>query len=211
MNTYDLINALARAEEPVRPAPVATRFVMVVVGGFSIGLALLLTTMGVRPNIGVALPVVLMKAAFSAVFAMVGVAAVLRLVRPGAGGASRVLAALVLMGAAVAIGVTALLGEAPEQRFYALTYGGFPLCVVLIPLFGAPSAALMVWVARDFAPTRLAMTGAAIGAASGGVGAMVYAMYCPLDAVIFVSVWYAIAIALSAAIGAVAASRLLRW
>ncbi|MBL8531151.1 MAG: DUF1109 family protein, partial [Hyphomonadaceae bacterium] len=62
-----------------------------------------------------------------------------------------------------------------------------------------------------FAPTRLALAGAAIGAISGGVGAMAYAMYCPTDSVAFVTTWYSLAIALCAAIGAGVGSRLLRW
>jgi hypothetical protein len=64
---------------------------------------------------------------------------------------------------------------------------------------------------RAFAPTRLMLTGAAIGALSGGVAAMAYAMYCPTDSVAFVTTWYALAIAVCAALGAVVGSRFLRW
>lgn len=211
MKTDDLIDALARGEDPPQRAHAMPRLALALGGGFVIGLVLLVASIGFRPNIGVVLPVVLVKTMFSAVFAITGAAAVMRLVRPGAGGRGRLLASVVLIGSAIAIGLLSLIGEAPSERFHALTYGVFPLCLVLIPLFGAPTAALLVWFARDLAPTRLAMTGAAIGAAAGGVGAMVYAMYCPLDGVAFVSVWYATAIALSSAIGAVIVARFLRW
>ena len=55
------------------------------------------------------------------------------------------------------------------------------------------------------------MTGAAIGALSGGVSAMAYAMYCPTDSVAFVTTWYTLAIAVCAALGALVGSRFLRW
>ena len=40
---------------------------------------------------------------------------------------------------------------------------------------------------------------------------MAYAMYCPTDSVAFVTTWYALAIAVCAALGALLGSRLLRW
>ena len=89
--------------------------------------------------------------------------------------------------------------------------GAFPWCIVTIPLLAAPTAALLGWFVRDLAPTRLAMTGAALGAVSGGIGAMAYAMYCPVDSMPFVVTWYAVAIAFCAVIGAVLGARLLRW
>jgi hypothetical protein len=82
---------------------------------------------------------------------------------------------------------------------------------VLIPILATPTAVGLVMLVRTFAPTRLTMAGAAIGAAAGGVGAMVYARYCPVDSMAFVATWYALAIALCAAIGSVVASRFLRW
>eukprot|EP01035_Chromulina_nebulosa_P066711 gene66711-biopygen48978 len=63
---------------------------------------------------------------------------------------------------------------------------------------------------REAAPTRLALAGAAIGALSGGVGAMVYAMFCSVDSVAFVTIWYVVGIGLAAAIGAMVGARLLR-
>lgn len=211
MKTEDLIDVLARGEGAAARPNIAPRLAVAVGGGLVIGLGLLLASIGFRPDIGVELPIVLAKTVFSAVFAIIGVAAVMRLARPGAGGRGRFIAALTLVGAAVSVGLVALIGEAPGQRFHALTGGVFPWCLVLIPTFGAPTAALLVWFARGLAPTRLAMTGAAIGAAAGGVGAMVYAMYCPIDGFSFVAVWYALSIALSAALGAILVARFLRW
>jgi len=113
--------------------------------------------------------------------------------------------------ASLLVAAAALMGEKPEARLHAWMGGSFPWCLVLIPLLATPTAVGLVMLVRSLAPTRLTTTGAAIGAASGGVGAMVYAMYCPVDSVAFVTTWYALAIGLCAAIGAVVASRFLRW
>jgi hypothetical protein len=211
MKTDQLIEALARGDGPVKPISPARKLVPAIAIGMGLGLALLAATVGLRADIGVNLPIVLAKAAFSGAFAMVGVLALMRLARPGAPFKAQLRFAIALLAAALAVGAIALIGEAPERRFFALTRGGFPWCLVLIPAFGAPAAAALAWFVRDLAPTRLTITGAAIGAAAGGVGAMVYAMYCPIDGVAFVSIWYALAIALSSALGALFTSRLLRW
>jgi hypothetical protein len=103
------------------------------------------------------------------------------------------------------------MGEMPENRMQAWTGGAFPWCLVLIPLLATPTAALLVWTLRAFAPTRLTLMGAAVGGLSGGVGAMAYAMYCPVDSVAFVVTWYSLGIAIAAALGALIGPRLLRW
>jgi hypothetical protein len=211
MNTEQLIDVLARREAAVKPAAAGPRFAAAAAIGVGIGLILLVGTIGFRQDLGVSLPMVFAKAGFSGAFAAAGAAALMRLVRPGVGLQGRLLWLAAAFVAALGLGGLALLGEAPEQRLMALTYGGFPWCLVLIPAFGAPAAAALAWFARSLAPTRLTVTGAAIGAAAGGFGAMIYAMYCPIDGIAFVTIWYGLAIALSAALGAVFSGWLLRW
>jgi hypothetical protein len=118
---------------------------------------------------------------------------------------------MLVIGSAVAIGLITLMATEPGQRFAAFTGGGFPWCIILIPLCGLPTALLLVWAMREAAPTRLALAGAAIGALSGGVGAMVYAMFCSVDSVSFVTIWYVVGIGLASALGALVGVRLLRW
>jgi hypothetical protein len=64
---------------------------------------------------------------------------------------------------------------------------------------------------KDAAPTRLALAGAGIGALSGGIGAMVYSMFCPIDSVAFVTIWYVVGIGIASALGAFVGVKLLRW
>ncbi|MFZ4601389.1 MAG: NrsF family protein [Caulobacterales bacterium] len=211
MKTDDLIDALSRNLEPAPPPKTAGPLLAALGVGLAIGATLLVLFIGVRPDIGVAMWPVLAKAGFSALFAAVAIPLVLRFARPGAGGGQlwRLLVGLVLVSLVIA--AVALMGERPEARMRAWMGGMFPWCLVLIPILATPTAVGLVMLVRAFAPTRLTMAGAAIGAASGGVGAMVYAMYCPVDSMAFVATWYALAIALCAAIGSVVASRFLRW
>jgi hypothetical protein len=211
MKTERLIELLARGVEPAeRPAWLQRLALTLLVGGVA-GALLLAIGFGVRPDIGAAPMPVLGKAMFSAAAAAVMLPLLVRLMRPGRPLQWRLGAVAAFVALAALATCVALLGEAPGERLAAWTGGGFPWCLVLVPLLGAPTAALLVWLMRGFAPTQLTLTGAAIGALSGGIGAMAYSMYCPVDSVAFVTTWYVIAIGLSAALGAVIGARLLRW
>ena len=211
MKTDQLIDMLARGVEPAERPRWARRLALSLALGLAAAVALLVTALKVRPDIGVAPMPVMMKAMFSAAAAAVVLPLVARLMRPGRPLGWRIGAVLVFVGLAALATCVALLGAAPGERMAAWTSGGFPWCLVLVPILGAPTAVLLLWLLRAAAPTRLTLTGAAIGALSGGVGAIAYSMYCPVDSAAFVTTWYVLAIALSAALGALIGTRLLRW
>ena len=211
MKTEHLIDMLARGVEPAERPRWARRLALTLLAGLAISVGLVVLGFGVRADIGAARMPIMMKAMFSAAAAAAMLPLAVRLMRPGRPLGWRVGAILVFVGVCAFATWVALMGEAPERRLDAWLGGGFPWCLVLVPLLAAPSAALLVWLMRAFAPTQLTLTGAAIGALSGGVGAMAYSMYCPIDSVAFVTTWYVVAIALCAALGAVIGSRLLRW
>jgi hypothetical protein len=211
MKTDDLIDMLARNVEPAERPKWRMRMMLTLLGGLVIALALVITFMGMRPDIGTATWAVLLKAAFSAAAAATILPLAMRLMRPGAPIGWRLAAVLIFAGVSLLAAFIALMGMPSEARIHAWMGGGFPWCIVLIPLLAAPAAALMVWLARSLAPTRLTLSGAAIGGLSGGLGAIAYAMYCPVDSVAFVTTWYVVAIAICAAHGAVIGSKLLRW
>lgn len=211
MKTDDLINMLAQNVEPMERPRWARRMAMTLVLGLIAAGLLVLAVFGMRPNIGTSMSWVLIKAAFSALAAAVMLPLVMRLMRPGRPLGWRVGAALVFVAICALVTFIALMGQPTEARMHAWTGGFFPWCIIFIPLLAAPTAAGLVWVMRGLAPTRLTLSGAAIGALSGGVGAMAYAMYCPVDSVAFVTTWYVVAIAICAALGAVIGARLLRW
>lgn len=215
MTTDELIATLARAPEPARPARFTMRVGIALVCGLALGLILLKVTFGFRPDIGVAAPIVAIKAGLSALIATFAGGLAMTLARPLSGGTRQVKRAagplVTLAFACLAIGAITLFSTSPGQRFEAFTGGGFPFCLVLIPLFGLPTAALLMWVLKDAAPTRLALAGASVGALSGGIGAIVYAMFCPIDSLAFVTIWYVGGIGVASALGAWAGVKLLRW
>lgn len=211
MKTEDLIEALARGDDAPAKSKTWRRLAFALTVGLLLGVGLLLTFFGMRPDIGAARMMVMMKAGFAAMAAGVSLPLLMRLSRPGRGTGWRIAAILGFLALCAVVTAIALMGGDPSTRMKAWMGGTFPWCIVIIPLLAAPTAALLGWLVRDLAPTRLTMTGAALGAVSGGVGAMVYAMYCPVDSVPFVVTWYAVAIALCAVIGSVLGARLLRW
>lgn len=213
MKTDDLIDALARAPDAAPPQrlSVSVRVMIALAVGLVIAGVLMATVFGIRADIGAARMPVMMKAAFSAFAAGVSLPLLMRLAQPGRAIGWRIAAIGGFVALCIVAVAIALMGGDPSTRFEAWMGGAFPWCIVIIPVLAAPTAALLGWLVRDLAPTRLTMTGSALGAVSGGIGAMAYAMYCPVDSVAFVATWYAVAIALCAVVGAVLGGRLLRW
>ena len=211
MKTDELIDALSHEAMPA-PAMTPHRRILTAAGiGLAVAAVLMVTFLHVRPDIGTAMMPVMWKAAFAAAAAGAALPLLMRLSRPGRPLGWRAIAIVGFLGVSAMIAGVALMGGDPGLRMGLWMRGMFPWCIVTIPLLAAPTAALLAWAMRDLAPTRLASSGAALGAVSGGIGAMAYAMYCPVDSVAFVTTWYAVAIGLCAALGALAGARLLRW
>jgi len=213
VKTDDLINALSRGVEPAQRQRWRLNLAVTLIAGLIVAALLVSIWLGVRPDIGAARMPVMMKAMFSALAAALILPVAVQLMKPGRPLGWRLGAIGLFIGVCAIATMTALMGEMPETRWQAWMggQGRAPWCVVLIPILAVPAAALLTWFMRAFAPTRITLTGAAIGALSGGVSAMAYAMYCPTDSVAFVTTWYTLAIAVCAALGALVGSRFLRW
>jgi len=212
MKTDQLIDMLSKGVEPAERPRWRMRLAITLIAGLALAALLTVIGLGVRPDIGAARMPVMMKALFAAAAAALMLPLAVRLMQPGRPLGWR-LAAVGVFAAIAALAVCIALLGAPEDRRLDIWLGAgrMPWCVVLIPILAAPAAALLLWLMRAFAPTRLALMGAAIGALSGGLGAMAYAMYCPTDSVAFVVTWYSLGIAFCAALGAAIGSRFLRW
>jgi len=211
VKTDDLIDALARGAGPAERTQMRRKLAITLLTGLVVAALLAAIWLGVRPDIGAARMPIMWKAIFSAAAAAVVLPLTVQLMRPGRPLGWRIGAVVLFVGLCALATWIALMGEMPERRWEAWMGGAMPWCVVLIPVLAAPAAVLLTLLMRAFAPTRLTLAGAAIGALSGGVGAMAYAMYCPVDSVAFVTTWYALGIAVSAALGALVVSRFLRW
>jgi hypothetical protein len=211
VKTVQLLDFLARGVDPAEKPRWRRRLAITVLTGLVVAVLLVAIGLGVRPDIGAARMPVMMKALFAALAAAVMLPLTVQLMKPGRALGWRLGAVAVFVAMCAVATFIALMGEMPERRMESWMGGAVPWCVVLIPILAAPTAALLLWLMRDFAPTRLALAGAAIGAFAGGVGAMAYAMYCPTDSVAFVTTWYTVAIAVCAALGALVGSKILRW
>lgn len=79
-------------------------------------------------------------------------------------------------------------------------------------LIGAASTAVpMVMWLRKGAPTAPVKAGWLTGVASGGLGAFAYSLHCPSNDVIYIGLWYGLAVGISALFGRLIVPSLIRW
>jgi hypothetical protein len=107
---------------------------------------------------------------------------------------------------------TGLLLRAPADSRLAMILGvSWDVCSRNIAVLSIPIFLASIWVARQYAPTRLRLTGAVLGFFSGALAAMIYSLHCPELAPSFLMIWYLIGMLIPAAIGAILGQRLLAW
>jgi hypothetical protein len=152
-----------------------------------------------------------MKAAFTGLLTVAGVAIVRRLATPG--GAARLapwlgVAVIVAMGL---LGFGQLLSTPFAARMTVWLGQTWKVCALLILLLALPIYAALVLAVRTLAPTRLRLSGAAAGFSAGAFAATLYGLHCPEQGAAFAMTWYSLGIAASAAVGALTGPRLLRW
>lgn len=211
MRTEDLINTLA-ADRTVDTAPGRVLALAVLAGTF-IGAIVFAAMLGVRPDVREAMHTVRFPFKFvvTIALAIAGLKLVSSLERPGADIRT---AARLLIIPALLIGVAVLI-----ELFVIPSSGWAPrmigtnaaVCLTAIPMIAiAPLIAVFIAM-RHAAPTAPARAGAAAGLAASAVAATLYASHCTDDSPLFVVIWYSIAIALVAGVGALLGSRILRW
>jgi len=212
-NSDILIEALIRDLKPTSAFALEKGIYGVIAAGAAIGLAVLVMSIGVRPDLGrsiLASPFIL-KAAYSIAIAWVALSLLLKLARPEKqSGAQFFLfaAPFIMMSSWAALELSAH----PASEWRALIFGmSAENCSLRVALLSLPTFAGLVGVFRRFAPTQLRLAGAAIGAAAGAAGAFAYMFYCKETTAAFIVVWYSLGIASLAALGALAGPYLLKW
>lgn len=126
--------------------------------------------------------------------------------RPGAGAA----AALALAPGSALLLAGSLLDPSGFPLFGGRAAAA-PICVSMIVLAALPGLAVVMRAVRAGVPTRLGVAGAAAGVLAGALGALAYTIACVNDGAAFVSIWYGLAIALVAGLGAILGPRFLAW
>jgi hypothetical protein len=84
-------------------------------------------------------------------------------------------------------------------------------CMLFSGLAGLATAIPMVWQLRRGAPTSPERAGLLTGVASGGLGAFVYGLHCPFNDLVYIGVWYSLAVGICAVAGRLIVPRLIRW
>jgi hypothetical protein len=213
MKTDELIAMLARGGAAADVNALRRRYGVALGWGALAAALLMALVLGVRPDIveAAALPMFWLKIAVPAAIAAAAMLATLRLSRPGArpGSVTAMLAAPVLVVWVIA--AFALWSAAPPERPELILGHSWAECLVNIGFLAAPVLVAMLWAARRAAPTRPALTGAALGLTAGALGAAVYALHCDEMAAPFLATWYLLGMTIPALVGAGVGMRLLRW
>lgn len=215
MRTDTLIRALAADPSRSRNARTGvrtgTRLALAMAAAACVSLAVLMLGVGIRADLWDA--IVQGPVAYKLSFALaLGLGAFLyaRLcARPdGHPRAVSLAPALLLLAAGALFSLQRASGDAMAVAGWGAMQAG---CLGLVTLFSLPPLAAGLLVMRGGAPRDGARAGAAIGLLAAGLGAGVYALYCPVDDPIFVAVWYGLAAAIVAAGGAAIGRRALAW
>ena len=212
MKTDRLIDMLSTNVEPARRSDIWKTLAFALVVGLVAAFGVMLVTVGERPNLTAPsnLDFVAVKLAFALVVIIASGIALLRLAKPG-GERLRLAPYLLPVTFALVMGSIVGLDLVISAHAPGLMGSDTWMCIGCIPLFAILPFAALLLALRRAAPTDLRRAGALAGLLAGGVGAAAYALHCPDDSFLFVTVWYGATLAFCMAIGAIVGPRLLRW
>jgi hypothetical protein len=84
-------------------------------------------------------------------------------------------------------------------------------CIIMSAIGAFSTAIPMVYWLRKGAPTSPERAGWLVGLASGGLGAFAYNFHCPFNSIVYIGLWYGLAVGVSAVAGRLMVPRLIRW
>jgi hypothetical protein len=205
-DTQALIDRLA-ADVAARPGAVSLNRALIVGVTCAAMVVLLIVVLawGPRPDLALALlrPAFQLKLALGAALAAGGYLVATRLIRPDAG---NVPIRWFWLGAALVL--ILLLAGAGSVNLAA----GAPLrCVAALLLLSLAPLAVAVLVLRRGASVRPSLTGFGAGLMSGGIATLTYSLYCPVDTLGYVALWYGAGILGAGLVGGGLGRLLLRW
>ena len=213
MKTDDLIALMAAgANKPASPFPVTRRIGPTALVGAVVALATLVIWLGMRDMAeAIASPSYWMKTLYTAALAGAGFLLAERLSRPGAKATRGIIALVAVIAVMLGIATVQLISTPAEAMRDVLLGSTWDRCPWRIVALAIPGLALTLLAMRRLAPTRPTLAGAGAGLFVGGVAATVYGLHCGETSAAFTLIWYTGGVALSAALGAIAGWRLLRW
>lgn len=213
MKTDDLINMLASGPDVAAPRMPVRRFATLISLGLLASIAIMMTTLGLRPNMAelAMLPAFWIKMVFVIALAATGWITVSRLASPGV--RTAMLPALIAapIGLIWLAAAASLMNAAPDERATLFWGDTWHYCSWLIAILSLPIFAAVLKVMRDLAPTRLRLAGAGAGFAAGAAATLIYSFHCPEIEAPFIGFWYLIGILIPTVLGALIGPRALRW
>jgi hypothetical protein len=205
------ISTMVAELEPVRPLRMAHGMAAVGVL-FAISIGSILLTIGPRADLLIMQfhPMFLLRAGLLLLLGGGCGWAVLNMARPSVGhqGQSWKMA----IASAALIPLAALLVTFTNGANVAMAnaYSGMQ-CMGYSALAGLATAIPMVFFLRRGAPTSAERAGWLTGVASGGFGAFGYGLHCPFNDVVYIGLWYTLAVGVCALVGRLVVPKLIRW
>lgn len=213
MKTDDLIEMLAKQDVSVNKTRIYAQVLLAVGFGFVGSFVLLLLVFDMNPDLGMLFKNMWFWVRFLFIVSVGGISAAVlaRLGRPA--DASRVSLWLVVVPfALLALLAGTMLMMAPREARSGMLLGvSWDVCARNISLLALPLFVSALWIAKQFAPVRLRITGAIAGLFAGAGAALVYSLHCPEIEPAFLVVWYSLGMLIPAAVGAALAGKLLKW
>jgi hypothetical protein len=207
-STDDLIRSLASTAGTGRSASLQAAFAVTGAASLACALLLVFSVIGIRQDF--ADMAVRMPFAFKVVYAValvVGASVVaLYAATPGASAT-----ALYAISPAVILLACGVIFDPTAFPIMGRTNTAVAICVSRILFLSLPAMVLTFVFMRKGAATQPLFAGAVLGILSASVGALAYTLACRNDGTAFVAIWYAVACAIMAAIGAIVGHRVLRW
>ncbi len=125
--------------------------------------------------------------------------------KPGQSWKMALAAAALFPLAALVLAMSGRGGEAVNNFHYGLDCLKFSLLGAL-----ATAIPMILWLRRG-APTSPTRAGWMTGVASGGLGAFAYGLHCPFNDVVYIGLWYTLAVGACAVVGRLVVPRLIQW
>lgn len=212
MKTSELISSLVEDHAALKPVRRAHSLLRIAVG-VMVSLAVFFAFLGVRPDFSQAVtdPRILFKFAISSALVVTLFPLAVMSLRPEFR-PSEFLYWLIVPALVLLIGIVIQIASCETGTCIQGMIGNYPMaCLRNIPALALGPFIALLTILRYGAPSEPTCGAAIAGAASGGIGAFIYAFHCPDDSSLFVALWYMSAVGLMTLAGAVIGSRILKW
>lgn len=211
-----LLDQLTADLAPVKPLD--DRPTMLVLASLLVTAAVLvLSLLGPRPELmgDDMQPMFMLRSGTLAVLAVVSIAAMLAQAHPGVGRNNQGYGQGWKVAATMAalfpiVGLVMALDDPDHARAMMAMASGWE-CLRMSLISAAVCAVPMVLHLRRGAPVAPERAGLLVGLASGSLGALAYNLHCPMDSVVYIGLWYGLAVAGAALAGRLLVPRLIRW